>query len=177
MIGWLLCRGKINDSYNSYTRLEEPNSPGHIAWLMRLFLDLLNSWCFISRGDQLKACLRTVRVEENSAPFNKITPREIKSPGFLLDFLWGGSFLVFDQNIYFFLCISEGAVGEVLAVLYVSRNKRQAIKVGYNLLSKSHCRYVVKLIQCLKVSFLSLKTFCRVCHHPVCSLILQLTSL
>lgn len=55
-------------TYNSYTRLEEPNSPGHIAWLMRLFLDLLNSWCYINGGDQLKARLRTVRVEENSAP-------------------------------------------------------------------------------------------------------------
>lgn len=53
-------------TYNSYTRLEEPNSPGHIAWLMRLFLDLLNSWCYINGGDQLKARLRTVRVEENS---------------------------------------------------------------------------------------------------------------
>lgn len=69
-------------------------------------------------------------MEENSAPFNKITPWEIKSPGFLLDFLCGSIFLVFDQNIHFSLCISEGAAGEVLAVLYVSRNKRKAIKVG-----------------------------------------------
>lgn len=59
-------KAPVNECSNS-----EPTSPGHVAWLMRLFLSLLNPWCFINREDQFIARPGTVGWKRIQLPSTK----------------------------------------------------------------------------------------------------------
>lgn len=191
VIRWCLWRGQINSCYNSNTKLEEPHSPGHVAWLMRLFLGLLNSWRFINRGDQLKACLRTEGWERIQLPSTKSVHTELNHRDFTLTWVSSGKSIIYLLGVWsepiFFVCVctsgsikwTGGALGDVLAAAYPGRNSK-LLQLVSERNRKSSLKGVNPLNACSHAdvrSTLNLNTLCRNCHDPVFSLLHPLTSL
>lgn len=134
----------VNDCYNSCARLEEPASPGHAAWLMRLFLSILNSWCFISRGDQFIACLGTVGRKRYQL-LSKLFHMELNHQDFTFTFSaqynWFSWWLI---KTYFFCVYISGSVkwtrGAFGSEVFSQRSK--------SITFKGICAYVCRSHEC-----------------------------